>query len=394
MLQESNRLKRLPPYLFTILNDLKKRAKEEGKDIIDLGMGNPDLPTPKHIVDSLISAVKEPWTHRYPGSTIGLIELREAMSNWYLDRFKVKLDPETEVLPLIGAKEGIAHLALSFLNSDDIALVPSPAYPVHSNSVIIAGGILYNIPMTKEHNFIPNLKTLDKEIVRMAKLLFISYPHNPTTAVADIGFFNEVVEFAKREDILIAHDLAYSDIVFDGYKAPSILEVEGAKDIAVEFHTLSKSYNMAGWRIGYVVGNAEILRVLAKTKGYMDFGIFQAVQKAAITALSGPQDCVNQLVGVYQKRRDVLVNGLNKIGWNIDKPKATMYVWTHLPLKFQSLPSLEFAKLLMEETGVVVSPGMGFGEYGEGYIRFSLVEKEKRLEEAVDRIKRFLEMRG
>jgi alanine-synthesizing transaminase len=392
-IHEANRMRRLPLYLFTIIDDLKVKARARGVDIIDLGMGNPDLPTPKHIVDELCKQAHITENHRYsrPSGEPEQV-LRRAIVQWYKQRFDVDLDPANEVLPLIGSKEGIAHLSLAFLNNDDIALVPNPAYPVHFNGVIMAGGILYNIPMTAEHNFKPNLKALSPELVRMAKLLFISYPHNPTTAVADKEFFHEVLDWAKdKPNLIIAHDLAYSDIVFDGYKAMSILQLEDAKKAnIIEFHTLSKSYNMAGWRIGFVVGNKDILSSLAKTKSYVDFGIFRAIQLAAAKALTGPQDCVKELVETYKKRRDVFVDGLNGIGWPVEKPKATFYIWTHIPPKYSALTSMEFATLLIEEAGVAVAPGTGFGEYGEGYVRFALVDNEDRLRLAVERIGNFL----
>lgn len=392
-LHEANRMRRLPLYLFTIMDDLKDKARARGVDVIDLGMGSPDLPTPKHIVDELCDQARVTENQRYSRAS-GEPEkiLRSAISQWYKGRFDIDLDPSSEVLPLIGSKEGVAHLSLAFLNHDDIALVPSPAYPVHFNGVIMAGGILYNIPMTAENGFKPDLKSLSPELVKMAKLLFISYPHNPTTAVADKEFFKEVIDWAKdKPNLIIAHDLAYSDIVFDDFKAPSIFEIEGAKDMnIIEFHTLSKSYNMAGWRIGYVVGNKGILASLAKTKSYIDFGIFRAIQLAAAKALTGPQDCVKELVEVYRKRRDLLCDGLNRIGWAVEKPKATFYVWAHIPPKYSALTSMEFASLLVEEAGIGVAPGTGFGEYGEGYVRFALVDTEKRLQEAVERIEKLL----
>lgn len=391
-IHEANRMRRLPLYLFTIIDSLKEEAKAQGVDVIDLGMGNPDQPTPKHIVEELCKQARITDNQRYsrPNGPQEKL-LKETIAKWYKDRFGVSLDPNTEVLPLIGSKEGVAHLSLAFLNHDDIALVPNPAYPVHFNGVIMAGGILYNIPMTAEHDFKPDLWNLNNEVVRMAKLLFLSYPHNPTTSVADPGFFKKVVDWAKNKDIIVAHDLAYSDIVYDGYRAPSILEAEGAKDLnLIEFHTLSKSYNMAGWRIAFAVGNAEILASLAKTKSYIDFGIFRAVQMAAVNALSGSQDCVKKTVEIYKKRRDVLVDGLNSIGWKVSKPKATFYIWAHIPLKYSALTSMEFASLMVKEAGVVIAPGTGFGEYGEGYVRLALVEGEERLKEAVKRIDKLL----
>ncbi len=393
-MHEANRMKRLPLYLFTIIDHLKDEAREKGIDIIDLGMGNPDMSTPKHVIDELCRQAKKPENHRYPRpNEPAEYKLKCAISNWYKDRFNVNLDPETEVLPLIGSKEGVAHLSLAFLNHDDMALVPSPAYPVHFNGVIMAGGILYNIPMTEENNFVPDLRGISKSVVNMAKILFLSYPHNPTTAIVDLNFYKEVARWVKGKDIIIASDLAYSDIVFDGYKAPSILQVKGIKEKVIEFHTLSKSYNMPGWRIGYAVGSRKILASLAKTKSYIDFGIFRPIQYAAIKALSGPQDSVKKTVETYKKRRDVFVEGLNKIGWKVKRPKATFYIWARIPLKYDALTSMEFAELLVNEAGVVVAPGTGFGEYGEGYIRFALVEDEKRLKIACERIKKVLSMR-
>lgn len=392
-LHEANRMKRLPLYLFTILDDLKSKARAKGMDVIDLGMGNPDLPTPGHIVEALCEAAHDVDNHRYsrPNGPIEQ-ELKRAIASWYQKRFGVELDPAHEVLPLIGAKEGIAHLSLAFLNNDDIGLVPNPAYPVHFNGVIMAGGILYSIPLTKENRFIPNLKLLSPEIVRMAKLVILSYPHNPTGQVVDVGFFEEALAWAKTHGLLIVNDLAYSDIVFDGYRAPSLLQVKGAKDAyAIEFHTLSKSYNMAGWRIGFAVGNREVLKSLEKTKSYIDFGIFRAVQRAAIAAMTGPQDCVQELVEIYRRRRDVFVKGLNDAGWQVPSPKATFYIWAHIPLKYSALTSMEFAALLVEEAGVAAAPGTGFGEYGEGYVRFALVEPEERLKLAAERIGKMLQ---
>ncbi len=392
---EANRLKRLPPYLFTIMDELKREVVERGGDVMDLGMGSPDQPTPKHVMDALVESTTKVEMHRYSrrdGETEK--RLRKAIADWYEQRFNVMLNPETEVLALIGSKEGVANFSLSFLNNDDIALVPSPAYPVHFNGVILAGGILYNIPLKPENGYKPDLEKLDNHIVGRSKILFLCYPHNPTAAIADLDFFERVTRWGRDKNIIIAHDNAYSDIVFDNYKAPSFLQAKGARKTGIEFHTVSKSYNMAGWRLGFAVGNSEILRILEKTKSYMDFGIFRGVQYAAIAALTGPQDCVAETVKVYERRVNVFVDGLNSIGWEVPKPKATFYVWAHIPLKFSALTSLEFCKLMVEETGVVTAPGTGFGEYGEGFIRFAMVEKEERLLEAVRRIKEFLAIRG
>ncbi len=392
---EANRMKRLPPYLFTIMDELKREVRERGGDVIDLGMGSPDQPTPKHVMEALAEAYKTVDMHRYSRRD-GEIErnLRKAIADWYEQRFGVTLNPETEVLPLIGSKEGVAHFYLSFLNNDDIVLVPSPAYPIHFNGVILAGGILYNIPLKPENGYKPELDKLDNHVVSRSKILFLSYPHNPTCAVVDLDFFEKVTRWARDRDIIVGHDNAYSEIVFGGLKAPSFLQAKGARKVGIEFHTASKSYNMAGWRLGFAVGNAEILRILEKTKTYVDFGIFRGVQCAGIAALTGPQDCVAETVTTYEKRMTTFVNGLKSVGWEIRRPKATFYVWAHIPLKFSALNSLEFCKLMVEETGVVSAPGTGFGEYGEGFLRFAMVEKEETLLEAVRRIGEFLAIRA
>jgi len=393
IMNEANRMKRLPMYLFTIIDDLKKYAMEKGLDIIDLGMGNPDQPTPKHIVDELCLRAKETENHRY-SRNIDKVEckLREAIAGWYKKKFNVDLNPDKEVLPLIGSKEGIAHISLAFLNNDDVALVPNPAYPVHFNGVLIAGGILHNLPINEANNFLPDFNTVPEEILKKVKMLFISYPHNPTGAVATEEFFKKTVKFCNERGIILVHDLAYSDIAFDGYKSPSILQQASSRKTAVEFHSLSKSYNMAGWRIGFAVGNERILKALAKTKGYIDFGLFKPIQYAAIKALTGPQDCVRNVVKMYESRRDVMIKVLQKIGWNVPKPKATFYLWARIPDKYSALTSMEFVSLLIKEAGVVLAPGTGFGEFGEGFVRFALVETEDRLVEAGNRIKKILEM--
>jgi len=393
LLHEANRLKRLPVYLFTILDELRAQAAQQGIDTIVLGMGNPDLPPPPHVVQELARQARRVENHRYPRKG-GMVErkLHEAIAQWYHRKFRVALDPGTEVLPLLGSKEGISHLSLALLNHDDIALVPNPTYPVHFNGVVLAGGVLYNIRIHPEGHYLPDLASVPRSVVRHSKLLFLSYPHNPTTAVADLRFFREVVAWARRHRILIIHDFAYSDFVFEGPRAPSILEVPGAKDVALEFHTLSKSYSLPGLRLGFAVGNRHILASLAKIKSYMDFGIFGAVQWAAIAALTGPQEYVARTVATYKRRREVFVQGLRRVGWNIPMPKGTFYVWAKLPLKYSALTSMEFATLLVQEAGVVAAPGSGFGDYGEGFIRFALVEPEARLREAVTRIAGVLSM--
>jgi len=390
---EANRLKRLPLYLFTILDELKAQAVARGVDVIDLGMGNPDLPPPAHVVAEIARQVKRPENHGYSRKN-GVVErkLHEAIAGWYHRKFRVDLDPRQEVLPLLGSKEGIAHLSLAFLNHDDIALVPNPTYPVHFNGVVMAGGILYNLPIHAETNYLPDLHAIPRSVLRQSKMLLLSYPHNPTTAVADLKFFRDVVAWARQHRIMVVHDFAYSDFVFDGARAPSMLEVAGSKDVVVEFHTLSKSYSLPGLRLGFGVGNRDILASLAKTKSYIDFGIFRAVQWAAIQALAGPQDYVHRALMTYLKRRNTFVEGLKREGWDTPKPKGTFYVWAKIPLKFSALTSLEFATLLVQEAGVVVAPGSGFGEYGEGFVRFALVEPEARLREAITRIARVLRM--
>lgn len=386
-ISEANRMRRLPPYLFTLVDNWKREVLEEGKDVIDFSMGNPDIAPPKHVTEALREAMSIPEIHRYSKSD-GVIEkkFRKAISDWYKDRFNVDLDPDHEVLPCIGSKEGIAHLCLAYMNFDDLALVPSPAYPVHFNGVIMAGGILYNIPLKEEHEYLPDFFSLPRETVRLSKLLFLSYPHNPTAATCTLDFYDRVVKWVHDKHIIVASDLAYSDFVLDGKRAHSLLESKDARKYAIEFHTLSKSYGMAGWRVGFAVGNREILSSLAKTKSYCDFGLFRAVQYAATRALKGPQGYVKQLVSKYKKRVDLFVEGINKIGWETKKPKATFYVWTRIPARFSALTSMEFTELLIRQTGVAVAPGTGFGEYGEGYVRFALVVDEKRIQEAIKRM--------
>ncbi len=392
-IHEANRMKRLPPYLFTIVDNWKREVREQGVDVVDFSMGNPDFDPPKHVIEALKEAMEMPEIHRY-SKFDGQVEkkFRKAISDWYKDRFNVDLDPDHEVLPCIGSKEGIAHLALAFMNYDDLALVPSPAYPVHFNGVIMAGGILYNIPLKEEHGYLPDFFSLPKETVRLSKLLFLSYPHNPTAATCGLDFYEKVIKWVHDKNIIVASDLAYSDFVYDGKRAHSLLEAKDARKYAIEFHTLSKSYSMAGWRVGFAVGNREILSSLAKTKSYCDFGLFRAVQVAATRALSGPQGYVKQIAAKYKKRIDYFVDGLNRIGWETKKPKATFYVWTKIPPRFSALTSLEFTERLIKETGIAVSPGTGFGEYGEGYVRFALVIDEKRMAEALKRLEPWIKV--
>lgn len=393
VVNEANRMKRLPPYLFTIVDRWKKEVRDQGADVIDFSMGNPDFDPPKHVVETLKEAMEMPQIHRYSKGDYSIEKkFRKSISDWYKGRFNVDLDPDTEVLPCIGSKEGIAHLCLAFMNYDDLALVPSPAYPVHFNGVIMAGGILYNIPLKEETHYLPDFFSLPKETVRLSKMLFLSYPHNPTGATCSLDFYEKVIRWVSDKNIITVSDLAYSDFILEGKRANSILEVKDARKYAIEFHTLSKSYSMAGWRVGFAVGNKDILASLAKTKSYCDFGLFRAVQVAATKALSGPQTYVKQIVKHYKKRVDLFVDGMNKIGWETRKPKATFYVWTRIPARFSALTSMEFTELLIRETGIAVAPGTGFGEYGEGYVRFAMVVDEKRIKEALERMGKWLKI--
>jgi len=388
-MEEFRRIKRLPPYVFNIVNELKVQARARGEDIIDFGMGNPDLPTPPHIVEKLIEAVKNPRNHRYSASR-GIAKLRSAITDWYRRNYGVELDPETEAIATIGAKEGIAHLALGLLEPGDLALVPDPSYPIHPYSVIIAGGNVCAAPLNLETNFFDCLLESFRQSWPLPKLLILSFPHNPTTAVVERDFFEKVVALAQEHDLIVIHDFAYADLVFDGYKAPSFLQIPGAKEVGVEFFTLSKSYSMPGWRVGFAVGNSQIIAALARIKSYLDYGVFQPIQIASIIALNGPQDCVKQIVAIYQSRRDCLVDGLNRIGWKIAKPKGTMFVWAKIPDRYLALGSLDFSKLLLREAKVAVSPGTGFGQNGDQYVRFALVENEDRTRQAIRCIRRIL----
>lgn len=388
-MEEFARIKRLPPYVFSIVTNMKIEARHNGEDIIDLGMGNPDMPTPKHIVDKMVEATKNPRNHHYSASR-GITKLRHAISAWYKRRYNVDIDPETEAIVTIGAKEGLSHLALAIVSPGDVALSPSPTYPIHPYSVIIAGGEVRSIPLRKDSDFFEDMISAYKQTLPRPKLLIISFPHNPTTAVVDLDFFKKVVEFAKENNLIVIHDIAYADIVFDGYKAPSLLEVPGAKDVGVEFFSLSKSYSMAGWRVGFCVGNKNIVYALTRIKSYLDYGMFQPIQIASIIALNGQQDCVSEITEIYKGRRDALVDGLQRVGWNIEKPKATMFVWAEIPEKYKKLGSIEFAKFILKEAKVAVSPGIGFGEYGDDFVRFALVENEQRIKQAVKGIRKVL----
>jgi alanine-synthesizing transaminase len=386
-MEEFRRIKRLPPYVFSIVDALKIEARRRGEDIIDLGMGNPDIPTPKVIIDKLVEAVKNPRNHKYSASK-GIYKLRLAITDWYKRRYDVDLDPDTEAIVTIGAKEGIAHMALSTIGAGDLVLVPTPAYPIHPYSVIIAGGDLHTVPLRKESDFFQDLINAVKQTWPKPKMLILSFPHNPTTTVVDVEFFQKVVNFAKENKLFVIHDLAYADLVFDGYQAPSFLQVHGAKEVGVEFFSLSKSYSMPGWRVGFCVGNSHLIGALTRLKSYYDYGIFQPIQIASIIALNELQENVKEIVGIYRKRRDTLIEGLNRAGWVIEKPKATMFIWAKIPDKFSEMGSLGFSKLMLKEAKVAVSPGIGFGDCGEGYVRFALVENEHRINQAVRGIRK------
>ena len=381
-MREFHRIKRLPPYVFNIVNDLKLSARRRGEDIIDLGMGNPDIPTPKHIVDKLVEASQNPRNHRYSVSR-GVYKLRLAIADWYKRRFDVHIDPEEEAIVTIGSKEGLAHLALATLGTGEVVFVPTPTYPIHIYSVVMAGADLRTIPLDGEGDFFERLTHAARHMWPQPKMVIVSFPHNPTTRTVDPAFFQDLIDFAKEHDLMVVHDFAYADLGFDGYQPPSMMSIPGAKDVGVEFFTLSKSYSMPGWRVGFAVGNREIIGALKKLKSYFDYGIFQPIQIASIIALNEDQSCVSEIVEIYRKRRDALVDGLNRIGWEIEKPKATMFVWARIPEPYQKMGSLEFSKMLIERAKVAVSPGIGFGDEGEGYVRFALVENEQRIKQAI-----------
>ena len=384
MFELTERLKKLPPYLFKEIDQKKRELEASGVDMIDLGVGDPDLPTPPKIIEEMISAVQDPATHHYPAYS-GSGDFKEAVAAWYKDRFSVQLDPESEILSLIGAKEGIAHMHLAFINPGDLALVPSPAYPVYNIGTLFADGNAYFMPLLKENGFLPDLNAIPAEVARKAKMMWLNYPNNPTAAVADRDFFEAVVSFARNYSIIVCHDLSYSEIAFDGYKPPSFLEAEGAKDIGIEFHSLSKSYNMTGWRIGFAVGNKDAVSGLGAVKSNLDSGVFQAIQRAGVEALMANQESVKEMQRIYASRRDIVVEGLRSAGFAVDTPKATFYVWIPVPSPYTSA---SLAAKLLTEAGVVVTPGNGFGEPGEGYVRLALTQDESRLMEAVERIKR------
>ncbi|AZS78507.1 MULTISPECIES: alanine transaminase [Achromobacter] len=385
-MRKFSRIERLPPYVFNITGELKMAARRRGEDIIDMSMGNPDGATPKHIVDKMVEATSRPTTHGYSVSK-GIPRLRKAICDWYQRRYAVEFDPDSEAIVTIGSKEGLAHLMLATLDRGDTVLVPNPSYPIHIYGAVIAGANIRSVRMTPGVDFFEELERAVRESIPKPKMMVLGFPSNPTAQCVDLSFFERVVALAKEHDILVVHDLAYADITFDGYVAPSIMQVPGARDVAVEFFTMSKSYNMAGWRIGYMVGNRELVNALARIKSYHDYGTFTPIQVASIAALDGPQDCVNEIVAQYQSRRDVLARGLHEAGWNVEIPKASMYIWAQIPEPYKAMGSLEFAKRVLSDAKVAVSPGIGFGEYGDDYVRFALIENEQRTRQAVRGIK-------
>lgn len=389
MNDEFARINRLPPYVFNIVNELKMDARHRGEDIIDFGMGNPDQPTPKHIVDKLVEASQRSDTHGYSISR-GIPRLRRAICNWYKSRYDVDLDPESEAIVTLGSKEGLAHLAMAVVDRGDAVLVPNPAYPIHPYGFVLAGADVRHVPIGPGIDFFEELQKSIRDCWPKPKMLLINFPGNPTTQCVDLEFFSKIIEIAKEHQIWVVQDLAYADIVFDGYTAPSILQVPGAKDIAVEFFSMSKSYNMPGWRVGFMVGNPTLVQALARIKSYLDYGTFTPIQIAAITALEEDQQCVAEIRDMYCSRRDVLCDGLNSIGWEVEKPQATMFVWAPIPEQFKAMGSLEFCKKLLIEAKVAVSPGIGFGSYGDNFVRFALIENEHRTRQAIRSIRAML----
>ncbi|RUM59793.1 MAG: alanine transaminase [Persephonella sp.] len=392
---EFPRIKRLPTYVFAVVNELKAKLRKEGRDIIDFGMGNPDLKPASHIIEKLCEVAKKKHTHRYSSSE-GIPRLRKAITNFYKERFGVELDPDKEAILTIGSKEGLSHLMLAMLSPGDIALVPSPRYPIHYYAPVIAGASVLTVPLPfegnnseKQETFLKNIYETYEDSYPEPKVLILNFPNNPTTMTVDLDFFKEIVKFAKRKNLWIIHDFAYADLCFDGYQAPSILQVEGAKDIAVETYSLTKGFSMAGWRVGFVLGNPILIHNLRRLKSYLDYGMFTPIQVASIIALEGDYSVVEKARDTYSERLDILVNGLNRAGWQVEKPKATMFLWAKIPDQFKNLGSVEFSKLLLTEAEVAVAPGVGFGEHGEGYVRFAVVENKKRIRQAVRNIKRF-----
>ncbi|WP_373501555.1 aminotransferase class I/II-fold pyridoxal phosphate-dependent enzyme [Desulfococcus sp.] len=383
------RLDRLPPYVFATVNEIKMESRRAGADIIDLGMGNPDLGTPQHIVEKMMEAAQKPHNHRYSAS-MGIRKLRMAIAAWYKRRYDVDIDPETEAIVTIGVKEGLSHLILVAIRPGDVVFTPNPTYPIHPFSAIIAGGDVRGIPVGPGQDFFENLMNATKQTWPRPKVLILSYPHNPTTEVVDLAFFEKIVDYARENNILVIHDFAYADLTFDGYAAPSFLQAKGAKAVGVEFFSLSKSYSMAGWRVGFCVGNAETVFALKRIKSYLDYGIFQPIQIASIIALNEDQSCVEDIRQIYKSRRDALVGGLARAGWEIPSPRGTMFVWARIPGRYRHMGSVEFSKFMIREAQVAVSPGLGFGEYGDEFVRFALIENNKRINQAVRGIKKIL----
>ena len=392
-MEQFSRIKRLPPYVFNITAELKAAARKRGEDVIDFSMGNPDQPTPRHIVDKMIETAQRGDTHRYSVSK-GILRLRKAICNWYERRFAVELDPEREAIVTIGSKEGIAHLALATLDAGDIVLVPNPSYPIHIYGPVISGADIRHVRMLPGVDFFDELTQALRDSYPKPKMLILNFPSNPTSQCVELEFFERIVAIAREFGIFVVHDLAYADIVFDGYQAPSILQVPGAKEVAVEFFTMSKSYNMAGWRVGFMVGNRDLVGALARIKSYHDYGTFTPIQVASILALEGPQECVEQVRQTYQKRRDVLCAGLHALDWNVEIPRASMYIWAPIPEAYAALGSLEFAKKLLADAKCAVSPGIGFGQYGDDHVRFALIENEARTRQALRGIKEMFRKDG
>ncbi|AKX93642.1 LL-diaminopimelate aminotransferase [Neomoorella thermoacetica] len=385
-MQEARRIRELPPYLFARIEKKIAEARERGVDIISLGIGDPDMPTPSHVIDKLVAEAHNPENHRYPTSE-GLLAFRQAVADWYQRLYGVDLDPRREVVTLIGSKEGIAHISLCYVDPGDINLVPDPGYPVYNIGTLLAGGESYFMPLTAANGFLPDLGAIPSDVARRAKLMFINYPNNPTGAVADLKFFQEVVEFARSYDLIVCHDAAYSEITYDGYRAPSFLQAPGAKEVGIEFNSVSKPYNMTGWRLGWACGRADVIEALARIKSNIDSGAFQAVQYAGIAALTGPQEGLAEVRRVYQERRDIIVEGFNSLGWHLEKPKATFYVWAPVP---RGYTSASFAEMVLEKAGVIITPGNGYGNYGEGYFRIALTISKERMQEAIERLRRVL----
>jgi alanine-synthesizing transaminase len=387
------RIKRLPPYVFNITAELKMAARRRGEDIIDMSMGNPDGPTPRHIVDKLVEAAQRPNTHGYSVSK-GIPRLRKAIVTWYQRRYGVEFDPDSEAIVTIGSKEGLAHLMLATLDRGDTVLVPNPSYPIHIYGAVIAGADIRSVRMTRDVDFFAELERAIRESFPKPKMMILGFPSNPTAQCVDLEFFERVIALARTHGIFVVHDLAYADITFDGYRSPSIMQVPGARDVAVEFFTMSKSYNMAGWRIGFMVGNRDLVSALARIKSYHDYGTFTPIQVASIAALEGPQECIEEIRAQYQRRRDVLAKGLHEAGWMVEIPKASMYIWAEIPDPYKEMGSLEFAKKVLSEAKVAVSPGIGFGDYGDAYVRFALIENEHRIRQAVRGIKEMFRKDG